>query len=370
MNRILLAGAAAVALTLGAGAANAQAKFEVKLGGDAFFQAGFVDQDRDVNRRSVDFNNRFRLNIVATAKADNGLEYGARLRLRNNRSDRLTEADRGYIFVGGSFGTVQLGVNSTYSDNQGAVFRPIDFHFGSLGFWDEAPNWASTGNGTGINTALANVDLFAASRGTKILYFSPRFAGFEIGASYTPQPGDNFTSIDRTKNTAAGRYQDVWEVGVNYSNTFSGVKLDASAGYMAGRNENSLFEGYKGWQLGAKVGYAGFSLGGGYLNEGKSGLLKTSTYKSDLAVWNVGVQYETGPFTVGAGYTYGKQEGLTTVSSDDKQDFWTVGAAYKVAPGLNVGAEYSYIKFKDESRSVAGGDDKANVVILKSWLQF
>lgn len=369
MNRILLAGAAAIALTLGAGAANAQAKFEVKLGGDAIFEAGFIGQDRDANTRSTDFWNRFRLNIVATGKADNGLEYGGRVRLRNNTNDRVTESDRAYIFVSGGFGTVQAGTHTSWSDDHGSVFRPIDYHLGSLGFWDDATTWAASGNGTGISSALANQTLTPQSRGTKIIYFSPRFAGFEIGASYTPQPASNFTSIDRTKN-ASNRYTDVWEAGVNYKGNFSGVSVDASAVYAAGRNDLSTFEGYRGYQLGAKVGYAGFTIGGGYQNEGKGGLAKSATYKSDTAIWNVGVQYETGPITVGAGYEYGKREGLTTVSSDDKQDYYSIGAAYKVAPGLNVGAEYAYIKFKDEQRLASGGDDKANVVILRSWLQF
>jgi outer membrane protein OmpU len=366
MNRNLLAGAAAIALALGAGSANAQAKFDLKIGGDAFFQAGFVGQDRDVNRRSTDFNNRFRLNIVASAKADNGLEYGARLRMRNNTNDRVTEADRGYMFVNGSFGSVRLGVSNSYSDDIGAVFRPIDYSF--LGFWDEPVNWASTGNGTGITTRLADLTLQDPSRGTKIFYASPRFSGLQLGGSFTPQPGSNFTDIDRTKNTAAG-YQDVWELGLNYSETFSGVGVKGSIGYTGGKNELSTVKNLTALQVGASIDYAGFTLGGGYMNKGKSGQTKTATNKSDFEVWNVGAQYATGPVTVGVGYTRGKEEGSASIAGTDKQDYYSVGANYKVAPGLVVGAEYAYIKFEDETKLAANGD-KANVVILRSWLSF
>ncbi len=113
MNRYLLAGSAAVALALGAGAANAQAKFDIKVGGDAYFEAGYVDQDLDSGLRSTEFRNRMRINIIPTAKADNGLEYGARIRIRANSgaaNARTTDADRSYIFAQGTFGQVRLGV--------------------------------------------------------------------------------------------------------------------------------------------------------------------------------------------------------------------------------------------------------------------
>lgn len=366
MNRNLLAGAAAIALALGAGTANAQAKFDLKIGGDAFFQAGFVDQDRDTNRRSTEFNNRFRLNIVASAKADNGLEYGARLRLRNNTNDRVTEADRGYMFLNGSFGHVRLGVSNSYSDDLGAVFRPIDYSF--LGFWDEPVNWASTGNGTGINTAMADLTLTDNSRGTKVFYASPRFSGFQVGGSFTPQPSSNFTDIDRVKNTTAG-YQDIWEIGVNYTENFSGVGVKAGVGYTGGRNELSTVEGLSAVQAGLSIDYAGFTLGGGYINKYDSGLTKASARKSNFQVWNIGAQYVTGPITVGAGYTHGSGEGSQAIAGKDKQDYYSIGANYKVAPGLVVGAEYAYVKFDDET-NLAANDDKANVFIVRSWLSF
>ena len=50
----LLLGAATLSLVsvLGAGPAFAQSKFDVVIGGDAYFEAGYVDQDRDASLRS------------------------------------------------------------------------------------------------------------------------------------------------------------------------------------------------------------------------------------------------------------------------------------------------------------------------------
>lgn len=71
---------------------------------------GLVSQTNDRNLRSTEARNRFRLTVVPLAKADNGLEYGANLRLRSALGSRAVDIDRGYLFSSGSFGTVRLGV--------------------------------------------------------------------------------------------------------------------------------------------------------------------------------------------------------------------------------------------------------------------
>jgi hypothetical protein len=72
----LLLGAATLSLVsvMAAGPASAQSKFDVVIGGDAYFEAGYVDQDRDAGLRSTEFRNRLRLLVTPKAKADNGLE--------------------------------------------------------------------------------------------------------------------------------------------------------------------------------------------------------------------------------------------------------------------------------------------------------
>ncbi|MFP5512173.1 MAG: hypothetical protein ACLGJC_03680 [Alphaproteobacteria bacterium] len=57
MKRSLVIGCAAVALAAGCGTASAQSKFDVLLGGDAFFQGAYVDQDNDNGLRKTEFAN-------------------------------------------------------------------------------------------------------------------------------------------------------------------------------------------------------------------------------------------------------------------------------------------------------------------------
>jgi predicted porin len=412
MNRYLLAGCAAVALAMGSGAANAQAKFEVKVGGDVFWEMGYVDQDRDTGLRSTEMRNRFRVNIIPSAKADNGLEYGARLRFRASNGatsavNRSVDADRAYIFAQGGFGQVRLGTTNTFNDET-VVSRPIDYL--PFGLFDQAvPHVGSQAlGGTGV-AATAGADIGGSSTSnlvalnagsmlwptfgdvaTRVVYFSPRIAGFQLGASYTPRNDDSANVINRLETggtaTASSAFQssmqDVWEVGANYDATFGGVKVKAGAGYYAGESSDvtgASFKDLRAWQAGAQVGFAGVTLGASYTDWGKSGLNSASTigglgvYRDNANVWQVGAQYTMGPIVVGAGWMRGTDSGSLTTPGKRRLDMYEIGASYTVAPGFAVQAQYDYFKAdSDLAPTVAAGDrdDKGSIVILRTTLAF
>ncbi len=251
-----------------------------------------------------------------------------------------------------------------------------------LAIYDALPAWInlSSGvagtvtNGNNILTPSVAVD----GNSTKIAYYSPRFSGFQLGASYTPRNDSSATDINRTKpvgtaaGTSNGTYTDIVEVGGNYTNTFGGVSLKASAGYFWGQAvDNVVGSNYKdlnAWQAGAQVGYAGFVLGGGYVDYGKSGLNKrTGVFTDSTTNWNVGLQYTTGPIVVGANYKNGKDAGSLTVAGKRELQVYEFGVGYTVAPGLTLQAQYDYF---DLNNDASAADDKGNVVVLRSVLAF
>jgi len=398
MNRYLLAGSAAVALALGAGAANAQAKFDVKVGGDAYFEGGYVDQDLDSGLRSTEFRNRMRINIIPTAKADNGLEYGARLRIRSTGGNpgRTTDNDRAYIFAQGSFGQVRLGTQNTFSDETYITapqdYLPLGIYDGVTAFLGGNANAVGstdiTGGAAGLNGgSMLGQSLVPDGNASKIVYFSPRFAGLQLGASYTPRNDSSNTDVNRAKPVATGvtqqyatTFTDMVEVGANYSNTFGGVSLKASAGYYWGQAADNItvgtvstnFKDLNAWQVGAQVGYAGFAIGGSYVDYGKSGQNeRAGFFTENTRNWVVGVQYTTGPIVVGANYKNGKDAGSLAVSGERELQVYEIGVGYTVAPGFTLQAQYDYFKAdSDLSTAAVDRDDKGNVVILRSVLAF
>lgn len=389
--------------------AQAQSRFDIKLGGDAYFEMGMVSQSNDTNLRSFEARDRFRLTVLPTAKADNGLEYGAYLRLRSALGTRSVDSDRSYLFAAGSFGTVRLGVTPGFdgeiSHLIGGTGRPIAYL--PFGLYDHAAAWvAPTGASQGIDAASGRYTgadfrggvggalqppatlmwpwLNADAGASKILYASPTFGGLQIGGSYTPRNDSFNTDINRSRtgSTAAaqftGAFQDIVEVGANYKRAFGPVKATLSAAYMAGRAIGSgsavdSFRALRGTIAGLRFEYEGFSIGGDYLNYGKSGQNARYAFPDDSWSWQVGAQYVSGPYVVGAAYIRTEDPGQVNRPGKRTADVYELGAGYTVAPGLRVQVQYDYFDTKsDKVVTAASGsaDDRAHVMLARTLLAF
>ncbi|WP_372398090.1 porin [Azospirillum sp. HJ39] len=364
MKRSLIIGCAAVALTAGCGTASAQSKFDVLLGGDVFFQGAYVDQDNDNSLRTTEFANRFRLNITPTAKADNGLEYGARLRLRSvtaANGSRTTDNDRAYIFANGTFGSVQAGVTNGPSDDTGVIGPNIDGISGSPdGFYASYYGVTTLPYVTGALRTLESGDA-----STKIVYSTPSFAGLKLSAAYTPTYGSSNTDINRRKNVT---YNDMGEVQAYYKGAFGSLGLEASAAYQFAQAPTG-FEDLSSVHAGATVTYGAFAIGGSYAFSGDSGYAKGHTGVDDNQVWLIGAQYTVGPVILAATYTDAKGAnvgtGAATAADYARARIYQGGVTYTVAPGLTTGLEYSYVDNKS-----GGVDNDANIFLWDTRFSF
>ncbi|SMH62297.1 porin [Azospirillum agricola] len=405
-HAIGLCGAMALCLT---SPALAQSRFDIRLGGDAYFEMGLVSQSNDTNLRSTEARNRFRLTIVPLAKADNGLEYGAYLRLRSALASRAVDVDRSYLFASGAFGTVRLGVTPGFdgeiSHLTNGTGRPIAYL--PFGLYDHAAAWVGPAGGAqgtdpatgrytggdfrgGVGDALQPPAslmwpwLNADAGATKILYASPRFAGLQVGASYTPRNDSSNTDINRGKtgSTAAaqftGNFQDIVEVGANYKTALGPVKATLSAAFMGGRASDSgaaadSFRNLRGHIGGFRFEYEGFSLGGDYLNYGRSGQNARYAYLDDAWTWQVGAQYASGPYVLGAAYIRTEDPGQVNRPGKRTSDVYEVGAGYTVAPGLRVQVQYDLFDTTSDKAvtAVTGSpDDRTHVVLARTLLAF
>ncbi len=409
MRRALLAGCVTAAAGLHCGCAGAQARFDVKVGGDAYFEAGYIAQRNDSGLRSTEFRNRFRLNIVAGAKADNGLEYGARLRMRANTGDRVTDADRVYLFAQGAFGQLRLGLADSFDDDANfialGIGRPRDFL--PIAIMDQATGFMGpAGAGQGVDPATGRYTgadvrggisgtvqapfsglwpaLVSDNNGSKIGYSSPRYVGFQVGGSFTPRNDSANTDVNRVRPggtagaQASGLFQDLIEVGANYADTIGGVKWLASFDYMRGTamqpgNGLDHFENLGAWHAAARAEYAGFSVGGGYTSFGRSGQNTRYAFTGNAGNWEAGAQYRMGPWVFGVGYMHGTDPGSTTLPNDRKTNVYEAGIGYTVAPGLLLQAQYDHFTAdSDKATTAASGspDDRGNIVLARTVLVF
>jgi len=362
MKRSLVIGCAAVAFAAGCGSASAQSKFDILLGGDAYFQGAYVDQDDNAGLRKTEFANRFRLTVTPTAKADNGLEYGARLRLRaagGTNNNRATDSDRAFMFVNGGFGTIQAGVINGLSDEYGIIGPNVEGIEGS----PDAQFLNYYANANGAPYVLGSLrTLESGDASSKIIYLTPSFAGFQVGAAYTPVYGSSNTDINRRKNSTA--YRDMGEVQATYKGEFGGVGLEASAAYQFAKAASQL-EDLSSVHVGANLSYAGFKVGGSYAFSGDSGYAKGTRGVDDQQVWIVGANYDFGSVILAATYTDAKGIDSDFAGLNSRAHVWQAGVTYTVAPGLTTGLEYSYLDNK-----VGGVNNDANIVLWDTRFAF
>lgn len=328
MKKVLLATTAAAALA--AFSAPASAQMTVKLGGFVNFEAGFWD-DNVANSNDREFRNDTEVHVRADGKADNGLLYGVHVEI--DSAGTSLNYDEANLYVAGNWGRIELGDQDGASE-QLSIYAPV------VGIGQVDGDYADFVAGLG-DLVLNAPD---SSDATKATYFTPTFAGFRAGVSYATESngGDSVLTVE----PSAG-YSDWIEAGVNYSGEFSGFSVALSGTYSQA-DGNGFTDDFNAWQAGAQVGFAGFTVGGSYVD------MDDFAYEK---AWNVGATYATGPF--GVGVSYASQDGATGVGDIE---LLAIGVTYTVAPGLAVAADY-------HNYDVTGGED-GDLVILSTRVTF
>lgn len=335
------------------------AEVTVKLGGDIRFDAGFVDDDRE-DAGEVVFLQEFRLPITMDAVADNGLQYGAMVRIRNTgNAGTGIHADRRFIYVGGDWGRMELGAEWGPTTKLEVVAPNI-----GIGQLDGTlPDFTSVGN-------FAQAQALEYNRSTKIAYYTPRFAGFQAGVSYAPELGQEGDSATN-RSELVGAYSDVVEAALQYEGDFGDVGFRAGAGYVFGDLKqgaiNANFDDdLQTYYAGAQVLWGGFAVGGSYYDNNELTSYSSTTGFSgveDQDGWNVGATYTTGPFSFAA--VYGR-----TSTDDTDDEVIVVGANYTVAPGLSVAGDVYFFDVENANANYTNGDNEGTVAVLRTRLTF
>jgi outer membrane protein OmpU len=275
-------------------------------------------------------------------KLDNGTNIGFRIELEAYTT--ADQVDEHYLFASGDWGRIEAGATNGVMSKMvygapsalpGFGFISQNFNFG----WSTA----QTGN-TSISSAIQ--DDRHAGDSNKISYFTPRFAGIQIGVSYAPEfnPGTNGNACAATggSSTSFGvcfkdndfHFEHMFQGAINYLATFNSVNLALYGGFMWATPENKNIGGVKvlddwwHWLVGFNVTFQGFSIGGN-IGEDNNGT-KANT---DTMMYTLGATYTTGPWTIGAGWRMFDRE-VVGVKKDDTTNQFEVGANYRIGPGI------------------------------------
>jgi outer membrane protein OmpU len=275
----------------------------------------------------------------------------------------------------------------TTQDTRLAGLLGTGLGFGAAGQGD------AFGAATSTNLSYAQDDFRQTDR---LTYLTPKFNGFQAGASYAPQPGiqgatspmaldDSNTGAGSTATGTAATFKNVWEAGARWDGEFQGVAGSLGAGYsgssLAG-NETAfntahtpgsaaLTDGPKTWNVGGNIGMAGFNLGAIY----KESKVEDEVYAATTAfgtetveakTYVVGLGYDNGPYHLGGSYQYDKTtdpgfdtalaSGNWTPGAVYKETKFTLGGGYTYAPGMTFRGAVAWGKLEADSTGVGAGD--------------
>ena len=195
----------------------------------------------------------------------------------------------------------------------------------------------------------------SSSDSNKIQYFSPKIAGFQVGASYAASSttaGSNVDPSNYATETGAS-----YAAAATYETKLAdvGVKLGASmhqlthgAAYAAGRRN---------YQGGAILDYMGFSVSGGYARTmEKVGTVATESV--DGHRYQVGLQYVTGPYTMGVWHMKYEHQGTMSDAKNnrdhDQTKVYTAYGEYAVSDGVKLQGLIFKVDYDNEEGSGTG----------------
>lgn len=378
---------------IGAGAANGAGS--IRIGNSDFFQ-------------------ETEIHIVANGKAANGLRYGAALEIENDQIVQVGAVNaNGGSLIGSAAanGTGSPANKNTITLDESWVY--VQGAFGQVRFGDEDPALALMATGHITNFASGGLDgdfydvLVGANGGgarvnlgmpsdngdnTKIIYMTPQFFGFDAGASFAFNTGEADregcieinNQCDRLAATPGGlarRRNEVTGV-VRWRGSFGPIGAAAHVGYMGAdgvknsaapanvavpgnagispERMNLIEGGAQFTAFGFTVGARGFFGHGNVIGGNVPLFPDRAVFRRDdrnAGMLSAGASYTIDALTVGVQAARVNTAGNQTYGTGARREqAINAGITYRIAPGLEAIAEYTYVERRERGYDfVTGG---------------
>ena len=356
MKKVLL-GSTTLAAIGAVVAAPAAAEEGVKLGlggyFNTFFWAGSNDED-DADPRDLGATGLFidgEVHFKGDTTLDNGVTFGVQIEMEAFQSG--DQIDENYAFIEGSFGRVIIGGHNSaaFTMQYAAPFVGALVNSGWITSFIPPPQ--TTGGSlavtTGFRTPALSTYLDLSDDDHGLTYFSPRFSGFQVGASYIPAATENGegknSPVQADKNT---ELHDLLSIGANYVESFGGFDLAVAAGYNFASDDTGGMDDPEQYSAGINIGFSGFTIGG-------SVGIEESDRATDGTAFDIGASYATGPWTIAITYFHSEVEGANNGGGEDELDAYQGGISYAIGPGITASANVLYAEWDGEAGADADG---------------
>ncbi|MEM6932568.1 MAG: porin [Pseudomonadota bacterium] len=369
--KLLLSSVATSALIASFSTQASAAEIDVGVGGEFLAYFGYassdVDTDPDVEFDGFDTKNEAKIFFTATTTLDNGIEIGAEVALEGVTDE--DQIDESFLYIESSVGRVELGSRVSagytmfYSAPDVSLIGTNDGLTGDFIPFDEEAGSVFVGNDTGFGTLNSTfIENGGNDNAQRFTYFTPRFAGFQLGLSYARDPNEDSNA---QINLDGNELNNIFDVGLNFVDTVGPVDVAVAGRWGIAQDDSAGGDNPQIWGAGINLGYEGFTIGGSFSEQ-------NNTPVSDGTSFDAGVSYETGPW--GVSFTYLRGENAddeqansalaVPLGSDEELQQFVAGVSYALAQGVTVGAFGAYVTFEEDVGDAgAGGDDVDGFVL-------
>lgn len=343
MKRSLLA-TSAMALALcavPAAQSHAAERIQISVGGFMEQWFGFATNNDNTDATHFDVQSDSEIIFEGSTTLDNGIQFGVVVELEaNNSGDQI---DQSYLWMEAPFGRIEIGD----ADNAAALMHYTAPDVG-IGLNDgDQFNWVVNGTGSAGTTFISTFLYVTEDASTKITYFTPRIAGFQLGVSYAPE-----LTQDRNAMPTNINYENGFWGGLNYVRSFNDVSVAIAVGgtYIGQEPNNATAPGAEdlwGVSTGFNIGYAGFTLGGSFAyTSGFTGQTAAGVGVDAEGIgFDIGLAYETGPAAVSIAWYHGREEGNVFGAGGgiDFHNTVMLSGSYTIGPGIDAKGSAFYV---------------------------
>ena len=363
-----------------ASAGMAQAEMSMGVGGFFHMWTGVVDADvcESGNRSGCNDAHVLQVGEVhfnMSGTLDNGIEVGGVVELETQGDADYVDA--ALIDISGPFGAFQLGQKDsarhdwafdTAAPNEGVLINSG---------WETAFA-VSTQTSAGLLRPNHSTALDFSDKAPKVTYFTPRFNGFQLAATWTPNTQNKttdggYSGVDGAVFGPADErdtYTNALDFGAHYSGEMGGVGVTVQGGYgtvdkpdmVSGSNPEI-------YQAGISISFENFTVAGAwaevdggmrFTGEAEDGT--TFPISTEGRAYTFGAGYSMGPWAFAAGYLRGEEEGELE-GGDDTNDIYQLSASYALSDGLGVNVQYLRVE-RDADGNDRGQDNDADAFLL------
>jgi hypothetical protein len=373
--------------------ANAAEPLSLSIGG--YFQTSLEYQDNDDStgepgddKQDTGIFDDGEIQFTASTTLDNGIGVKARIEYEaDNQGDGETTVDEHYVEFSGGFGQLRVGADDNASN---AMHYQAPVASGNIGV--NTPTFAVALAGGNAIGSYPSTYVNLQGDAQKIIWFSPRIAGFQLGLSYAPDGDTNQNNSKIGDDDDPGQQDQVFSVGINFVETFNDIDVAVSAGYLQGdlegdpTNFNTIAgavtsggnaigtvttttngDDAEQWSAGLNVGFAGFTVGAS-IKVANGGFSSGVNNNGDQTIWDAGVTYATGPLTVGFTYLHADAEDPGG-GGNDEADQALVSASYNIGPGVDLFGGVKVFQYEDGAGDPAD-ENEGFIVSVGSSVSF